>query len=184
MPRKSQKRLAVDANLSTLSSDDRRSKRVNRSGARAVPNDDEQVRYRTAIDLVEVVGYAFSREHSPPGSMDMRYWPTATDEVEDRVPMPTSADQALYQGWVKAMAKRIHEAVDEVKSSSPLRVNCEMGQARSPTCILAWLRIYHGLKKEHLQWALNSLQSRNEAAGHRQSMRGSLERFQSLLESL
>jgi hypothetical protein len=104
MPRKSQKRLAVDANLSTLSSDDRRSKRVNRSGARAVPNDDEQVRYRTAIDLVEVVGYAFSREHSPPGSMDMRYWPTATDEVEDRVPMPTSADQALYQGWVKAMA--------------------------------------------------------------------------------
>ena len=177
MPRK---RKAADDNL--LSVD--QPKRSNRRGAQLAPDIEEQVRFRAVIDNVEVVSYAFSKLHSPPGSMEMRFWSSATDEVEDRVPLPTAADQARYKGWVVAMAQRIHEAVDGVKRSSPLRVNCEMGQARSPSCILAWLRIYHGLQKEHLRWALEALQTHNEAAGHKQSMRGSLERFQGLLESL
>ena len=174
------KRTAADANL--LSVD--RPKRSNRRGAHLAPNIEEQARFRAAINNVEVVSYAFSKLHSPPGSLEMRFWPSATDEVEDRVPLPTAADQARYKAWIVSMAQRIHEAVDGVKRSSPLRVNCEMGQARSPSCILAWLRLYHGLQKEHLHWALEALQTHNEGAGHKQSMRGSLERFQGLLECL
>jgi hypothetical protein len=150
----------------------------------AEPDANEQKRFCTMIEQVEVVSFAYAKVNTPPESLELRFWPTDKNEIEDRMPMPTKADQERYRGWAIAMAKRLHEAVDGVNRSTPVRVNCEMGQARSPTIVLAWLRLYHSLHVEHLDWALHALEMHNKTLGHKQSMKGSLERFRDLLESL
>ena len=160
-----------------------RNVRPRRGAAPEEPDKEQKEQLLAAIRRVEVVSRAFADAHTPPGSLEVRFWPTVDEEVEDRVPEPSPADQLLYRNWVTDMARRLHDRV-EVRNVPVQRVNCRMGQARSPTVVLAWLRLYHGLQPQHLRWALAALQANNKAAGHVQPMDGSLDRFQGLLESL
>ena len=157
--------------------------RVSRRNAPpAEPGADEQEKLRTVLQRVVVVSEAWALANPEPKSLEVRYYPRPDVEVPDS--MPDASEVESRRAWLRAMAQRLHDTVDVEPPAAPQPVNCHSGRARSPAVVLAWLRLHHGLRAEHLQWALGELERRNTEAGHTQKLDGALERFGYVLRNL